>query len=139
MKANNVQRGFSLISAIFLLVVMAGLGAAMVTFSTSQSQNLAMDVLGSRAYQAAHAGVEWAAYNIALNDASSNPVPTVIPLAGNLADFTVTVSFNAVAHSDVAAAGGPVVSIWTHDIAASAVYGTPGTLNYVERVVNAKL
>ena len=52
----SAQRGFSLISAIFLLVVIAALGTFAVTLSTSQQQSAALDVLGSRAYQAARAG-----------------------------------------------------------------------------------
>jgi MSHA biogenesis protein MshP len=140
---NNVQRGFSLVSAIFLLVVLAALGAAMVTFSTSQSQSQAIDVLGSRAYQAANAGIEWAAYNIAA-DSSVGRATTFIPgtgtaLGGDLAPFTVAVGYDAVAHSDAAVAGGAVGNVWMHDITARAVYGTVGTADYVERVINAKM
>jgi MSHA biogenesis protein MshP len=140
---NNVQRGFSLVSAIFLLVVLAALGAAMVTFSTSQSQSEAIDVLGSRAYQAANAGVEWAAYNIALNPGAAGAT-TFIPgtgtaLGGDLAPFTVAVSYPPLAHSDAAVAGEAAVTMWTYDITATAVYGTAGTADYVERVINAKM
>ncbi len=140
---HKVQRGFSLVSAIFVLVVLAALGAAMVTFSTSQSQSLAMDVLGSRAYQAANAGVEWAAYNIATNPGTAGATsfgPTAgNALGGNLASFDVSVSYTAVAHSDAAIAGAMVGNVWSYDITASAVYGTAGTAAYVERVVNAKM
>jgi Tfp pilus assembly protein PilX len=57
------QQGFSLVTAIFLLVVLAGLGAVMATFFTNQQQSSALDVMGSRAYQAARAGIEWAVYD----------------------------------------------------------------------------
>lgn len=60
----KAQRGFSLVTAIFLLVVLAGLGAAMLTFSTAQQQSSTLDILGSRAYQASRAGIEWAAYQV---------------------------------------------------------------------------
>jgi MSHA biogenesis protein MshP len=144
-KGNNIQRGFSLVSAIFLLVVLAALGAAMVTFSTAQNQGLAMDVMGSRAYQAANAGVEWAAYNIATT--SGVPVvfgPRFVPatpsaLGGNLAPFTVWVGYTAVARSDAADSGSAAGTLWTYDIAASAVFGVPGSADYVERVINAKM
>lgn len=142
MRANN-QRGFSLVSAIFLLVVLAALGAAMVTFSTSQHQSLSMDVMGSRAYQAANAGIEWAAYNIASNPgvAGANSFGPVSgnPLGGNLADFEVTVGYTAVAQSDAVTAGALVGNVWSYTIAASAAFGVPGTPDYVERVINAKL
>jgi MSHA biogenesis protein MshP len=141
---NRLQHGFSLISAIFLLVVLAGLGAAMVNFSTAQHQNLAMDVLGSRAYQAANAGIEWAAFSIETNPAASSPAADVFApgptqLGGNLAPFTVTVSVSAVAYVDELVAGSGVQPVWSHTITASAVYGTAGNPDYVERVVTAKM
>ncbi|MBU1968365.1 MAG: hypothetical protein KKF18_04000 [Gammaproteobacteria bacterium] len=144
------QRGFSLVSAIFLLVVLAGLGAAMVSFSTTQNQGLAMDAMGSRAYQAASAGIEWAAYNVQTNVGMSAPVPTVVfapstptALAGNLSDFAVTVSIaaaSAVDDTDWPPDGSTVGDVvWSYDITASAVWGTAGTENRVERVLNAKM
>ena len=147
MRGSKLQRGFSLVSAIFLLVVLAVLGAAMVSFSTTQSQGLAMDAMGSRAYQAANAGIEWAAYNIAVNSSvARTAAPVFVPgtgtaLGGNLAPFTVTVGYTAVQHVDDTAypSTGVVQTFWSHDIAASAVYGTPGTPDYVERVVSAKM
>ncbi|MBC7857308.1 MAG: agglutinin biogenesis protein MshP, partial [Burkholderiaceae bacterium] len=58
----NRAGGASLVTAIFLLVVLAGMAAAMVNLSTSQHAASAMDVRGARAYQAARAGAEWALY-----------------------------------------------------------------------------
>ena len=141
---NDIQRGFSLVSAIFLLVVLAALGAAMVSFSTAQNQILAMDILGSRAYQAANAGIEWAAYNIAsAPGVAKAPVIIATPgtnaLDGNLAPFTVTVGYTVWAQSDAVVAGSGIENVWSYDITASAVYGTAGTADYVERVVRAKM
>jgi MSHA biogenesis protein MshP len=142
---NKTQRGFSLVSAIFLLVVLAVLGGAMVTFSTTQSQTQAMDAMGSRAYEAANAGIEWAAYNIATSPGVAKAAaPVFVPgtgtaLGGKLAPFTVSVGYTAVAHSDAAIAGSLVGNMWTYDITASAVYGVPGATDYFERVVNAKM
>ena len=57
-------RGFSIVSAIFLLVVLSLLGSLMLTFSTVQHITGAQDVQGSRAYQAARAGIEWGLYQL---------------------------------------------------------------------------
>jgi len=135
---NTLQRGFSLISAIFLLVVLAGLGAVMVTFSTAQHQSLAIDLLGSRAYQAAQAGIEWAAYNISVNPTAAVPT-TTIALGGDLAPFTVVVSDVAVSHTDAIDTGKLPEVIWMHDVTSTATLGTVGTPSYVERVVTAKI
>ena len=47
------QSGFALVTAIFILVVLAGLGAAMVSISTTQHTTVAMDIQSARAQQAA--------------------------------------------------------------------------------------
>ena len=47
------SKGFSIISAIFIVVVLAALGAAILTVSTSQQLGAAVDLSGSRAYFAA--------------------------------------------------------------------------------------
>ena len=61
---NRRERGFSLLSAIFILVALAALAAAVVTVSTSHQKGEAADVLGSRAYAAARAGIEWGMYQV---------------------------------------------------------------------------
>jgi MSHA biogenesis protein MshP len=58
MKLNN-QNGFTLVQAIFILVVLALLGTYMVRLSTVQQSTSTQALLQSRAYQAARAGLEW--------------------------------------------------------------------------------
>lgn len=64
MKPSNRPRGFAILSAIFILVVLAVLGAAMMTVSTNQQTGSARDIDGVRAYQAARAGIEWGLYKV---------------------------------------------------------------------------
>jgi len=104
--ARFAQRGFSLPTAIFLLVVLLLLGAFVVSITGTQQSALALDVQGVRAYQAARAGIEWAAYhaldpNNVLNPSTCSPAPqmpscppdtNLPPLAGSLEPFTVTVT-----------------------------------------------
>ena len=94
-RTRMAQRGFSIVSAIFLLVIMAALGAFMLTFSNVQQTTSAQDLQGSRAYQAARTGIEWGLYKV-LTPASPPGVATCTtaslgPLAGTLAVFTVNV------------------------------------------------
>lgn len=137
------ERGFSLVTAIFLLVVLASLGAVMVTFFTAQQKSSSLDVLGSRAYQAARAGIEWAAYGVSQTApgvlwgqcaaGTSFPANT---LSGTLAPFSVSVT---------CISSGPYTdgsTIYVYDItsAASGVNGAqPGQPDYVERVINVKM
>ena len=58
----NKQQGFSLITAIFLLVVLASLMAYMVSLAVVQHSTLARAVQGARAMQAARSGLDYAAY-----------------------------------------------------------------------------
>lgn len=67
-------RGFSLVTAIFLLVVLAGLGVAMVNVFTMQQVESALDVQGARAEQAARAGIEWGLAR------QLTPAPPILPL-----------------------------------------------------------
>ena len=135
------QQGFSLISAIFLLVVIAALGTFAVTLSTTQQQSDALDVLGARGYQAARAGIEWAAFNVTQSPASAPAAwsgckqpSTPGTLGGNLSAFTVTV--NCVAASYVEGTS----TIWIYDISAVAVTGgAPGSPGYIERDISAKM
>ena len=58
------QTGIALVSAIFLIVVLAGLGAIVLTVSGLQHTSSARDVMGTKAYHAARAGIEWGAYRV---------------------------------------------------------------------------
>ncbi len=58
------QRGLSIITGIFLLLLMATLAAGMVSLTSTSHVNIAADIGGARAYQAARAGAEWGMYQL---------------------------------------------------------------------------
>ena len=60
----TMQRGFALVSAIFLIVALAALGVYMARIASIQHTNALQDLQGSAAYQAARSGAEWGAYQI---------------------------------------------------------------------------
>jgi MSHA biogenesis protein MshP len=93
--------GFALILALFMLVSLTAIGAYMLTVSTGQVEAGVQDEQGSRAYQAARAGIEWGAFQVLRNPAGSFATtscnaagtPSVpIALAGGLAGFRAEVS-----------------------------------------------
>ena len=93
------QAGISLVTAIFLIVVLAALGAIVVTVSGLQHTSSARDVMGSKAYQAARAGIEWGAYQVlqqaALPGAGVCPAPSTsipMPAGTDLTGLTVNVT-----------------------------------------------
>ncbi|WP_066707868.1 hypothetical protein [Curvibacter delicatus] len=70
------SRGVAVISAIFLLVVLAALGAFMVTFSNTQQLTSAQDVRGTQAYWAARAGIDWAIPQVIASGSCPTATPT---------------------------------------------------------------
>lgn len=88
-------RGFALVSAIFLLVVLASLGAFAVSISNSLHIGSALDLQGARAHQAARTGLEWGAYQVMVtNGGAACPASTDLTMpagATTLSGITVTV------------------------------------------------
>ncbi len=141
------QRGFSLITAIFLLVVIAALGTFAVTLSTTQHQSEAMDVMGKRAYQAARAGIEWGAFQIIQSDVSGTSFAadcrsvagarSGVPLAAQqLAMFNVDVACSTGAASHVDGH-----EVWIYSVSASAATAgvTAGNPGYIERQLSVTI
>lgn len=85
-----LQRGFAIVSAVFLITILALLSAYLVGFRVYQDSSVALDTLGTRAFAASRAGAEWAAYNSLRNDSCAGS--TTLALGGTLAGFTATVA-----------------------------------------------
>lgn len=125
-------RGFSLPTAIFLLVILALLGAFMVSLSTTQNITSAQDVQGSRAYRAARSGIEWALYSarntwIPLLPLTPCPATTALVIDG----LPVTVACSVTTHDE----GGTPRYIFLVTSTATAG-GAIGSLGHVERMVS---
>lgn len=99
----RVQRGFAVISAIFILVVMVALGGFILSVSTNQQIGSALDVQGARAYEAARSGIEWGLYR-QFRDNNCAGAASFVPAAPTLAAFTVTVTCTQALDANGAAA-----------------------------------
>jgi len=55
----NQQAGSALVIAIFVIIVLSVLGAALVKMLDSSQESVAYEVLGTRAYTAAQSGLQW--------------------------------------------------------------------------------
>jgi MSHA biogenesis protein MshP len=100
------QRGVTIVTAIFLITVLALLGAFVVSVAGFQQKSSQLDIQGARAYQAARAGIEWGAYQ-SLRGANVPPAAcfgaTDLTFAGtSLNGFTTTVSCNRTTHTELA-------------------------------------
>ena len=95
------QKGVALITAIFVLVVLAALGVYMVAVSTTQHYTALFGLQGARAYQAARAGLEWGAYRV-LNDKDCSQFPANFTLNSGAfgGGYSVSVQCSSTAHQE---------------------------------------
>ncbi|MBX3619223.1 MAG: hypothetical protein KF891_04430 [Rhizobacter sp.] len=122
-------RGFAMVSAIFLMVVLALLGALMVSLSNSQQIGATRDTLGTRAYYAARTGLEWGLYRATQGGACGT---AALPNAVNATGFSVQV---ACVRSSLYDEGG--TSFHVYQVTATASTGTPGRHDHAERQLQA--
>jgi MSHA biogenesis protein MshP len=125
------QRGFSLVSAIFLLVVLAALGGYAVRLNTLQQQTVTAGLRAAQAFEAARTGAAWGAYR-ALNG-SGCAAATLNLTEGAAAGFRVSVQCTERTYTE----GTATVRVFVFDVRAEAgVYGGP---DYVSRRVQSKV
>ncbi|HEY8856390.1 MAG TPA: hypothetical protein VIM43_03410 [Rugosibacter sp.] len=161
---NNVAQrmhGFAIVTAIFILVVLAALGAFIVSISTNQQIGTALDIQGVRAYQAARSGIEWGIYRVqatptynfsystpAVAVGSANPntrtcpaSPTsFVPAAPTLAGFTVTVICTATGDANNGPTVFQIISTACNQPAAGVCpNNAPTSPDYVERRIEVIL
>ena len=84
--------GVGLVTAIFLLVVLSGLGVAMVALYTTHQASATLDIQGARAYPAARAGIEWGLWQRRRGTCPAGVTIVTMPDAPTLRGFTVAVS-----------------------------------------------
>jgi len=102
------ERGFSIITAIFLITVLATLAVFSISMMRVQSATSAYDIQGARAYQAAQAGIEWGAFQVLRvtpplcapgtpNTSSFAALPVGL---SSLSAFTITVNCTATEYTE---------------------------------------
>lgn len=128
--------GFAIVTAIFLLVVLAALGAFMVTLSGVHQATPFQSITATRVYYGARTGLDWgiqqavAACPVVANCAACTTcvASSSFALAGaGLSGVNVTVTCACTDHT-----GGRV-----HYIASTAERGTFGGLDYARRQMEA--
>lgn len=129
------QRGFSLVVAIFILVILALLGAFMLTLSVVERSTSSYAVQGARAYDAALSGIEWGVRE-ALS-AGACPATTTFALTGaGLDGFSVTVQCSSTDHVEPQSDPG---QFKVYVITSSARSGTFGQPDFFSRSAQATI
>jgi MSHA biogenesis protein MshP len=129
-RAPRGARGFTLVSAIFLMVVLVILSVSLVTMSSVQHMTAAQQLQTVRATYAARTGVEWAVQQALTNC----PVgPTTLAPGGTLSGFTVNVTCTETDHTL------PNGTQKYYVVAVTATAGTYGGPDYVSRSIETKV
>lgn len=134
-RGRDAQGGFAIVSAVFLLVVLAALGVYMATIGGAQQLSTARSAGGVQAYFAARSGLEWAMQDIINAGAAGldcSPGAVGFNLTGGaLAGFSVTVGCS----SQNVTEGSDNYDIYELQVTASR--GAPGDLDFASRTLIA--
>ncbi|WP_262967011.1 hypothetical protein [Methylobacter psychrophilus] len=127
------QRGFTIVMAIFILVVLGLLGSYMVRLSGVQLATSSYALQSTKAYQAARAGLGWAAAKISTGggcvDVNAQTALTLPDLPG----FTVNLTCTLASYKE----GGDNPSIYM--INAHSEFGAYGGADYVSRELGVSI
>ncbi|MCK9284934.1 MAG: hypothetical protein M0P39_11685 [Rhodocyclaceae bacterium] len=99
------QRGFSIPAAIFIIVILAALGAFLATVGGTQQLGHAQDIVGVRALQAARSGVDWGVHQV-INTGTyrtgcdGGSASATLPALANMDGLTVVVGCTSSAYSE---------------------------------------
>lgn len=124
----RLQNGFSLITAIFLLVVVAALVAYITNIRVVQQTTLLYGVQGARATQAARSGIEWGIYQSIVSGSCVGSTSFSDPA---FAGFSIQVQCGQTTHIE------GITPIDTFRLTAIASTGSYGSLDYVQRRIQA--
>jgi MSHA biogenesis protein MshP len=125
------QRGVSLVTAVFLIVVLASLGTFAVRLTAVQQQTTGIAIRATQAMLAAESGIDWAAYRAINGGACTAATLTLTEAGAN--GFTVSVTCSQSAHTEA----GATINVYSIEaLAQSGVYGGP---DYVSRRLHARV
>ncbi len=127
------NKGFALVTALFLLVILASVAVFTVNISGMNRTTTSFSIQGMRAYFAARSGLEWALYEVTNNPAIC-PVNTILNLSqGSLQGFQVNITCTVTSFTE----GVNNLNIFSLNSFASK--GTFGGLDYVSREMQASV
>lgn len=142
MNSCRAATGFVLVSALFLLVVLALLGTYMLSQFGVQQSTVNNSLLATRAYNGARTGLDWAIHRALYNTAAVcglDPVAvtTSFPLSGlGMDGMLATVGCRYTQHNENTGAG-EVTPFNVYVITSTASHGNPGDMEYAERRLQA--
>ena len=132
-KRPAIQRGFSLMSAIFLIVVVAMVAGFAVSIGNVQRSGSVLALVDTRVGFAAQSGLDWAVATVTSLRACPAPGTRFTADGPGLAGIEISVGCNAVAVTEGAAA----YTMFALDVTAR--HGAEGSEDYAQRRVTAQV
>lgn len=132
MRSARQRRGFSLVSAVFILAVLAVAGSFMLNIAGVARRTTDFVLLQARADQAARAGIEWGIRQIVTTPGVC-PASTFTLTESTLDGFSVTVSCTLSTHDENG------TSVNAYRVQAAVERGSFGSRDYVSRQMAATL
>lgn len=132
----NRQKGFTLMTALFLLVILSLIASFIVSIAALTRDSDILTAQGTRAYYAAKSGLEWGIYQVTQGTGSppsyNCPAPqtTITFTQGAMTGFSAVVKCTPNQYTE----GGITYSVF--QIISIGQYGTAGTLDNVSRQLN---
>ena len=127
MRPESRQRGFGLVAAMFLIIIVAAVTAAMARLAGTQNVTNALAIQQARAYQAAQAGVELGIYRVLNRQGCA----AVFDLDGFQVSVADCPQQNPIALPEESR------SVSFFSVSAIAEFGVPGSADYAYRKLTA--
>lgn len=138
MRTRLRSTGMALISAIFLIVVLIGVGVAMMNLSNVEHDTASKAILAAKVYYGARAGVDWGIQqSIAASSCVGGAGTTINLTTGSLNGVNVTVTCGAALQGASTCGLTGTSTCQTYYLTSVATTGALGTLNYAERRIEA--
>ena len=129
------QRGVSLATAIFVLLLLSGVAAYIASLSGSQHAGTSMDIISLRSFQAARSGAEYGVWNAIKNNVCpASQTLAAGSMSGMLSTYTVVVACTTTSHVESGATIQAYSLTATACNSAACPPAAPGA-NYVERQI----
>ena len=130
------QNGFSIVSAIFLVVVIALIAGFLVSIGSVQQATSAFSIVATRAHFAALSGVEWSVHQVLANPLAPTcfASPTSFNLGGaGTGNFVITAECTEAEVTE----GPDDYSVFDLDVTAE--FGVSGQEDYFRRKISASV
>jgi MSHA biogenesis protein MshP len=131
-QSSAIQEGFSLVSAIFIVVILGLIGGYIVSLTALTNASSSLSGLGVKAYYAAKSGLEWGVYQVApLGGAAPYNCPasptTITFTQGGLSGLSAIVSCSSSSFTEY----GTTYKVF--QINSTGQYGVSGSGDFVSR------